>query len=140
MISTTKACIKPEFETTLCGCCQDCGSCCYVYFCCTCATASTWASSRGENCTCCHLCGFSGIPLYTRANIRHARGMEINYCQDCCVQLFCFWCATCQNVREIKLIQAESQIPDDNSGVSINVNAGGYPNQQVEEVNKDESP
>lgn len=147
MIATTKACIKPEFESTLCGCCQDCGSCCFTYFCCPCATATAWANVRDENCSCCHLCGITGVPLYTRANIRHARGMQLNYCLDCCTLYFCIWCATCQNLREIKLIKAESQIPDDSSNTTIVINSGGsYPQQnayanpqQIEEVEKDDS-
>lgn len=111
MLATSKACHKEELETTLFGCCQDCGTCCYAYYCYPCAAASAWASVRDEPCKCIH-CGGANFPVFTRANIRHARGMELNFCSDSCHQCCCPCCFTIQNLREIRLIQAESQIPD----------------------------
>lgn len=110
MIPTTKACIKPELETNLCGCFSDCGACWYTMCCYECAAATAWAEARGEPCTCCHLCQF---PVMTRANIRHARGLELDFCSDLCSFTFCTFCFTIQNIRELKLIKTQSQIPDD---------------------------
>lgn len=118
MIISSKACKKHELETTLCGCCSDCGLCWYGFCCTPIASGCAWAMARGEKCTCFHLCEF---PFFTRANIRHARGMDMSYCSDFCQYCCCPTLFTIQNLREIKLIQAEALIPDrENTTVVVN--------------------
>lgn len=114
MIPTTKACRRGDMEATLFGCCSDCGACIYACFCPPCADAQAWATSRGEKCGCCHLASFA---CFTRANIRHARGMELDFCSDCCSSHFCPLCFTVQNIRELKLIQTQAQIPDEQTPI-----------------------
>lgn len=127
MIATTQACHKGNLETKLCGCCSDCSACCYTCFCYECAGAQAWSTARGENCTCCHILSF---PFFTRANIRHARGMDTGFCSDCCVSTFCPLCFTVQNIIELKLIQAEAQIPDNDAPIVVPPNQNYYdPNQ-----------
>ena len=58
----------------------------------------------------------------------HARAMPLNYCHDSCHQCCCPCCFTIQNIRELNLIRAESQIPDDNKG-DVTVVVGGGPAQ-----------
>lgn len=129
MIAISKSCQKAELETTLCGCCGDCGLCCYTHFCYPCASATAWASARDEPCQCIH-CGGVNFPVFTRANIRHARGMPLNFCNDSCHQCCCPCCFTIQNLREIQLIKAESQALDDGKeNVTVVVNQVGYPPQ-----------
>lgn len=117
MMHYSRACQKQDFEASLCGCCSDCGACCYAYFCYPCALANAWSDARGESCTCCHLHAWE---IFVKANIRQARGMQQALCEDWCTNLFCPICSLVQDIREIKFIQAESRIADSHSGVVIN--------------------
>lgn len=117
MIHYSRACQKGDFEASLCGCCSDCGACCYTYFCYPCALSQAWSDVRGESCTCCHLHAWE---IFVKANIRQARGMPQALCQDWCVNAFCPCCSLVQDIREIKYINAEARISDSNSGIVIN--------------------
>lgn len=108
MLHYTKSCETGQIESGLCGCCSDCSSCCYTIFCYPCADAKAWAGSRGENCNCCH-CLIWPSGMWARQNIKHARGMRPGYCCDFLTSLFCPFCFVTQNLREIKLINEESQ-------------------------------
>lgn len=110
MLKYTKACEKPKFENGLCVCCGECGTCCYTLFCYPCASGHAWAESRGETCALIHTCV---CEVFIRSNIRHARNMPIKYCSDCCAHMFCPCCTLVQDIKEIKSIQAESQIEDE---------------------------
>ncbi|KAK8836674.1 hypothetical protein M9Y10_037611 [Tritrichomonas musculus] len=95
--------------------------------------------SIDEPCQCCQAAGYC-VPISTRANIRHARGMSLNYCQDCCQETFCPFCFTVQNIRELKLVRSECQVHsnDMHGSTTIIVNGqtlsypppGGYPPQE----------
>ncbi|KAK8843050.1 hypothetical protein M9Y10_025238 [Tritrichomonas musculus] len=116
MIPTSKACRRANLEATLCGCFADCSSCCYTTFCYPCAVGKAWADSRDEPCQCCHCGGlYDLIPTFTRANIRHARGIPINYLGDCCMDICCPCCFTVQNLRELKFIRAECQVREEDT-------------------------
>lgn len=95
------------YRTGLCDCFEDCGVCLSVC-CCSwtmCPSALNWADSRQEPYSLCHWCAITH-PVWTRANIRKLNGIkEDNYCCDCCLYLCCFHLATCQDSRELKLIE-----------------------------------
>lgn len=114
MIAYTKACEKTEFEAKLCCCFQDCSVCCFTLFCYPCANARAWSASRGEKCSCLHICGWE---IYTRSNIRHARNMPQRLCGDCCTHLFCPLLTVAQDLREIKFIVKESKIKDSSDDI-----------------------
>mgnify|MGYP002475543978 CR=1 FL=1 len=114
MMKYSKATQTGEFENKLCGCFSDCGSCCYGFCCTPCAIGRAWADVRGEACQCCHIYGGE---LYIKANIRHARGMEMNYCQDCCVFTCCPICSIVQDLNEIKSIKETNQVADSNEAL-----------------------
>ena len=132
MMPYNKSCQTGKIESTLCGCCSDCSSCCFAYFCFPCFEAQNWANSRGESCSCCHICMCPPGP-WTRANIRRARGMDTGFCGDFCVYAFCPFCFATQNAREIKLIQSISSIPDQQTTTPVTNYAQpgqpGYPQQ-----------
>lgn len=107
MMKTSKAAQTGKYESTLCGCCQDCGVCFIAWYFYPFAEGLVWAETRGEVCTCCHY-RFCGNGMFIRANVRHARGMELNYCKDCMTYSFCWRCALMQDWREIKLIASQN--------------------------------
>ncbi|KAM6902819.1 placenta-specific gene 8 protein-like isoform 2-T2 [Xenentodon cancila] len=82
-----------DFQTGLCNFCDDCGTCCYGFFCFPCLSCSI-ASAMDECC----LCGI-GMPIRsvyrTRYNIRGSM------CNDFLATTFCLVCATCQLKRDI---------------------------------------
>lgn len=100
-----------QFENKLFGCCNDCGTCCYGTFCTPCAIGHAWADVRGDSCKLCHAYGGE---LYIKANIRHIRGMELEYCSDCCALTCCSICSIVQDLNEIKSIKEANQITTSN--------------------------
>jgi Cys-rich protein (TIGR01571 family) len=95
-----------RFETGLFDCCEHSDVVCQVLFCTPCVVSQSWADSRGEPCDCCYfLCCHAS--LWTRTNIRHARGMAPSYCADCCVHCGCLLCALCQEYEEARLLAAQ---------------------------------
>ncbi|KAK8865507.1 hypothetical protein M9Y10_011063 [Tritrichomonas musculus] len=113
MLKYTKACQTLKIESSLCGCLADCSSCCYSVYCCPCAVPQSWADSRDESCSFCH-CIVCPTNLWTRQNIRYARGMKPRFCQDCIECTFCYCCFLNQNMREIKLIASDCQKANQN--------------------------
>jgi Cys-rich protein (TIGR01571 family) len=101
------------YSETLCGCCSDCGVCCYVLLCeCTLIpSAQNWAGSMRDECELCHCCGIAS-PIWTRSNIRTLNGVhEPHYCGDGCTYCLCFALATCQDARELKRLREPLGVP-----------------------------
>ena len=115
----TESCQTHKIESSLCGCCSDCGMCCFTLCCFPCAESKAWAASRGEKCSCCH-CFIVPSGFWTRQNIRTARGMAPSYCCDLITISCCTFCFENQNIREIKAIQEQSQISPISSDTNIN--------------------
>lgn len=102
---TDKADTK-ELQESLFGCFSDCGSCMTSFCCPPVANAKAWAAARDETCSCCHMC-VPLSPIWTRANIRRARGMTPGLCGSAMTYGCCPCCFTAQNIREIKAITAQ---------------------------------
>eukprot|EP01117_Protostelium_nocturnum_P000196 TRINITY_DN10268_c0_g1_i1.p1 TRINITY_DN10268_c0_g1~~TRINITY_DN10268_c0_g1_i1.p1 ORF type:complete len:169 (+),score=34.52 TRINITY_DN10268_c0_g1_i1:71-577(+) len=97
------------WHTGLCGCFEDCGSCCLFFWCPCCLIGENEAllADRPNTCTdcCCAFMAASNIcnAFYMRQHIKTKYGLERgNDCMDCLSVCFCFPCATCQHYREIK--------------------------------------
>lgn len=103
MLSYTKDTETGELEESLLGCMSDICVCAQATCCLPVAEARAWASARGETCTICHMC-VPTSPIWTRANIHRARGMEPGLCMSAVLCTCCPCCFTAQNIREIKAI------------------------------------
>jgi Cys-rich protein (TIGR01571 family) len=108
MLSVNESARTKKIETGLFDCCSHMDQCCYVVFCTCCAQANMWADIRGEQCDCCYVCCIHA-QIFTRANIRHARGAELNWVGDYCVECFCPICSLCQDWAEIELLKGDAQ-------------------------------
>lgn len=98
-----------QLEEGLFGCFGDCGSCMLSFCCPPVASAKAWAMARDEDCTLCHACLWPSA-VWTRENIRRARGMEgTAVCASAMSYFCCPCCFTAQNIREIKLIKGEKE-------------------------------
>ncbi|XP_053196046.1 placenta-specific gene 8 protein-like [Scomber japonicus] len=84
---------ESEFQTGVCDICDDCGTCCFGFFCHICMGCSI-ASDMGECC----LCGL-GMPI--RSVYRTRYNIKGSLCKDFLTTLFCGACATCQLKRDI---------------------------------------
>ncbi|KAM8742959.1 placenta-specific gene 8 protein-like [Acanthopagrus schlegelii] len=84
---------QTEFQTGTFDCCDDCGTCCYGFFCYYCLGCSI-ASDMNECC----LCGL-GMPV--RSVYRTKYNIKGSMCKDFMVTLCCPYCATCQLKRDI---------------------------------------
>ena len=126
MIQLPKEAKTGHYENdSLFGCCSDIGGACKICLCWCCAEGHLWADIRGEPCTVCYsayLCPCCyHHPMWTRANVRHARGMPESHCVDCLLYCFCMPCAACQDDREIKalkILAANYKEEDENGGGS----------------------
>jgi hypothetical protein len=88
-------------------CCSNYDTLCQVLFCEPCVSGEIWAAARGEDCNIFYS-GWSPCPhhvMWTRANLRIARGMPMDYVDDCCTSTWCMPCVTCQAVNELKALQ-----------------------------------
>lgn len=104
MLKVTPEARTNRFENELCGCFKDYGVCCTACVCPAVQGAYDFANSREEACTCCHcICRPSAI--WTRMNIRLARGMKPNICGDCASYFFCYYCSICQDAMEINSLR-----------------------------------
>jgi Cys-rich protein (TIGR01571 family) len=91
-----------EWHSDLCGCCEDCGVCCYAYFCHPCFMCSL-AGRMGENECGPFFCGrLFEIPMRTKLRTMH--GIKGSICKDICCGTFCEFCVVTQMMREIKHI------------------------------------
>jgi hypothetical protein len=94
------------YSTGLLNCRADCKVCLSVLFCGWTQIPSSclWAKSRGEKCTFWHWVACTS-PVWARANVRHMRGeVDKRYGRDCCTYVWCWPCALCQDLREIKAL------------------------------------
>ncbi|CAF1431598.1 unnamed protein product [Rotaria sp. Silwood1] len=100
-----------DWNESLCGCLNDCGSCCYGFFCLSCLFGSNAKKISGHNCvimcclysilTSCYLCWLPH--LFERQSLREKYNLRENpSCGDCPTTLCCGPCALCQEAREIK--------------------------------------
>jgi hypothetical protein len=96
------------YNTALCDCCNDTGICCST---CLCGwtgvpAGKAWARSRRETCELCH-CFPGASAIWTRSNIRKLnpqwKGAE-QYCNDCCMYWYCGSCGTCQDLRQLDIL------------------------------------
>ncbi|XP_041667569.1 placenta-specific gene 8 protein-like [Cheilinus undulatus] len=83
-----------DFQTDLCDCFSDCGTCAYGFFCYYCLGCNI-ASEMDECC----LCGL-GMPI--RSVYRTKYNIKGSMCKDFMVTLCFPLCATCQLKRDIK--------------------------------------
>ncbi|XP_014881177.1 placenta-specific gene 8 protein [Poecilia latipinna] len=82
-----------DFQTGLCDCCEDFGTCCYGFFCFPCLGCSI-ASDMNECCLC-------GTGMSIRSVYRTRYNIRGSLCQDY-LKAGCFpICATCQLKRDI---------------------------------------
>ena len=97
-----------HFNESLCSCMEDMpsclmGSCIPGGCCCLQASAVNKATQKGSCvpylCVCCLLCIGGAI---NRGNIRQRYSYDGSFINDCCIWLFCFACAGCQEYRETK--------------------------------------
>jgi Cys-rich protein (TIGR01571 family) len=105
MITSSPSSVTHAFKTGLYDCCADCELCYHTFACPLIQTSKNFANSRGESCTWVH-CVTCPCNIWTRSNIRRARGMPQNYVGDSCLYLWCLACAACQDAREIADITA----------------------------------
>ncbi|XP_012725140.2 placenta-specific gene 8 protein [Fundulus heteroclitus] len=84
-----------DFQTGLCDICDDCGTCCYGWFCFPCLGCSI-ASDMDECCLC-------GINMAIRSVYRTRYNIRGSLCKDYMAYFFCPVCATCQLKRDIDL-------------------------------------
>ncbi|XP_062569502.1 cornifelin homolog [Saccostrea cucullata] len=95
---------KRDWSTGICGCFEDFGSCCAVFFCPQ-FYMCYLSSKLGESC--CLPCAIAGtgalIPLRTK--IRAENNIHGSICDDCCMVCWCPQCVMCQLSREYDNIQ-----------------------------------
>ncbi|XP_041742818.1 placenta-specific gene 8 protein-like [Coregonus clupeaformis] len=84
-----------DFQTGLCGTCNECGRDCYGYWCFPCLGCSI-ASDMNECCLC-------GPTMAMRTMYRTRFGVQGSLCGDFCAILWCRLCSTCQLKRDIDL-------------------------------------
>ncbi|XP_068609380.1 placenta-specific gene 8 protein-like [Brachionichthys hirsutus] len=84
---------RSEFQTGLCNNFDDCGTCCFGFWCYPCL-GCTIASDMGE----CFLCGL-GMPI--RSVYRTKYNISGSMLNDYMVTMCCSVCATCQLKRDI---------------------------------------
>ncbi|KAF3701750.1 Placenta-specific gene 8 protein [Channa argus] len=82
-----------DFQTGLCDCCDDIGTCCFGLWCYPCLGCSI-ASAMDECC----LCGL-GVPI--RAVYRTKYNIRGSLCNDFMTSWCCPVCSTCQLKRDI---------------------------------------
>ena len=103
-----------EFEEPLCGCLQDLCSCCIAFVvpggvCWLQASALGTATSRETGggtgvcvpflCVCC----FGALGgAWNRGQLRRQFSIRGSFLADCCIWLFCGFCAATQEYREVK--------------------------------------
>ncbi|XP_025091183.1 placenta-specific gene 8 protein-like [Pomacea canaliculata] len=84
----------------ICGCFDDFGVCCCVWFCAPCA-ACQLATDMGENC-CVPLC-VPGWLIVLRTKLRTQHNIHGSVMDDCCSSTCCYHCVMCQMMREVKI-------------------------------------
>ena len=90
-----------QYKTPLCACCNDLGICIYGFCCPCCLNANNLAVLRSENCGFYH-CLFPFSAFHIRQIIKEKRKITIDPCDDCLIICCCYYCAICQDARELK--------------------------------------
>ena len=97
------------YQTGLCGCMEDTGSCIDSLCCQCCQVGRQYKAADGEvnqlsvpHCLC-FLCFPTLVGAVLRCKISTALTLEENVCVSCCVWVFCPQCATCQQHRQLTL-------------------------------------
>lgn len=102
-----------EWSSGVCGCFEDCNSCCYAYWCHQCFLC-TLATKMNE-CYCGpHCCGTTALTACTcapaapnvfliamRSKLRGQLGIRGSICEDICCLWCCEFCAVTQMYREL---------------------------------------
>jgi len=88
-----------DWDTGLCGCCEDIGSCCFGYFCGWCMACSI-SSQMGEHC-CLACINPPGFAYGARVKLRAMYGIQGSMCNDACCSSWCFHLTLCQLQRQI---------------------------------------
>jgi Cys-rich protein (TIGR01571 family) len=111
----SEAAIKPPFHrqwnSNICDCCIDCGSCFKSFICPCCSFYSVKKNVDGDkgfcsNCCCAVCCCLLPFSVCIRAPYRKKLRVKYNLpakpCNDCCTTFWCPCCALAQEMREIE--------------------------------------
>jgi len=88
-----------DWNHGICGCFDDCGTCALGTFCPTILACMT-ASKMGEN-PCVPICIQGGM-IAMRTKTRMMLNIKGSICSDCCMLMWCGYCALCQMHTELK--------------------------------------
>ncbi|CAF0762228.1 unnamed protein product [Adineta steineri] len=91
--------LNNEWTVGLCECCNNCGQCCYAYFCWCCFVGSLAKDIDESMCSCC--CLMNVLAVY-RMKVRAVLKIRGDSCSDCCVVCWCPCCAALQMRNELK--------------------------------------
>ncbi|XP_066446186.1 placenta-specific gene 8 protein-like [Eleutherodactylus coqui] len=100
------------WDSSICNCCDDCGICCFAWWCFPCMQCNT-VREFGECCglplidlhltgydCCCAVC--PPITIAMRAAVRERYKIQGSICDDCIKSSCLYSCTWCQMAREIK--------------------------------------
>ena len=98
------------FVESLCGCCDDCGICCFGCVAPAFLFGENIEKIDGTNCVVaycaysllCDTCTCCCYHFYKRGVLRHKYGLRKDQCNDCAVTFFCCQCAICQEARFLR--------------------------------------
>ncbi|XP_025091184.1 placenta-specific gene 8 protein-like [Pomacea canaliculata] len=93
------------WSTGICGCFDDLGVCCCVWWCTPCAI-SQLVGDMGEHC--CVPCCVPGWLVALRTKLRTQHNIQGGVMSDCCAAYYCYYCVLCQMMREVKLTRGLS--------------------------------
>ena len=108
---------KQDWEASLCGCFSDCSSCCLGFWCPCCLFGKNYESMGMGSCKtgCCFyfLLTFVACQCLMATSLREAMhkqfGLKGSCMSACCASFWCGACTNCQDYREIKFRQSQSQ-------------------------------
>eukprot|EP00656_Telonema_subtile_P005228 TRINITY_DN12376_c0_g1_i1.p1 TRINITY_DN12376_c0_g1~~TRINITY_DN12376_c0_g1_i1.p1 ORF type:complete len:177 (-),score=6.53 TRINITY_DN12376_c0_g1_i1:504-1034(-) len=101
LIPIEEAYRRNQWSSGVCGCFDDCGSCCYACFCPSCAVASAASRYDGSNWCFNWLCK---SPCATHNILRTGKYSIKGGCgDDICLPLCCSTCVAARMLREVKV-------------------------------------